>query len=207
MRKIAYMLSAGALIVFAVALYSYYYLDRPLALFFHQLHNHPLEDFINRLSVLGESQWYLVPALMLWIWYKKRGNIAAAKKAQYLFLANVIAGIGVWLLKIPFGRMRPRLLFLENKYGFEGWGISYPYVSFPSGHSITVFVTATALALLFPRYRILFFLIAVPAAFSRVTKGAHYLSDVLVGSYLGILVAILLYYYMFGKDNVQNKTA
>jgi membrane-associated phospholipid phosphatase len=36
-----------------------------------------------------------------------------------------------------------------------------------------------------------------------VTRGAHYFSDVLIGSWLGILVSILLYHYMFGGKNAR----
>ncbi len=116
-----------------------------------------------------------------------------AQMALYVFVTNVVAGLGVWLLKVPFGRLRPKMLFNQGAYGFEGFGIHYSYVSFPSGHSITIFSTATALALLFPRLSIPLFVTATLIAFSRVTVGAHYFSDVVMGSYLGILVAIVLY--------------
>ena len=195
------MLLTGTAVVFALALLGYFDLDRPLARYFHALHDNPLEDAINALSVLGESQWYIVPALLLWLWFRKKRCDLPARQALYVLLANIVAGIGVWLLKIPFGRLRPRMLFEHNQYGFEGFGLRYPYVSFPSGHSITIFATATALALLFPRFRIPLFVIAALVAFSRVTRTDHYFSDVVVGSWLGVLVSLMLYHYMFRRDD------
>ncbi len=184
--------------ILSAALLSYFRFDRALAWYFHNLHDNALEDFVNSLSRWGESQWYILPSLLLWLWFRRRRQTRYAKEALFVLLANIYAGIAVWILKIPFGRLRPKMLFEHHQYGFEGWGIHYAHVSFPSGHSITAFATATALALLFPRFRVLFFLFAALVAFSRVTRGAHYLSDVLVGSWLGVLVALFLYRRMFG---------
>ena len=191
----------GTIIVSALAVFAYFELDRPMALWFHALHDNPIEDAVNALSVLGESQWYIIPALLLWLWFRRKGRALPAQKALYLLLANIVAGVAVWMLKIPFGRLRPKMLFEHQQYGFEGLGLRYPYVSFPSGHSITIFATATALALLFPRYRVPLFILATVVAFSRVTRGAHYFSDVLVGSWLGVLVSLFLYHYMFGAKH------
>ncbi len=191
----------ASLVLFTLSVYAYFYLDRALARFFHAMHDNPLEDAINALSVLGESQWYIVPALLLWLWFRRRGEVGHAKAALYVLLANIVAGVAVWVLKIPFGRLRPKMLFEHHQYGFEGLGLRYPYVSFPSGHSITIFATATALALLFPRYRVPFFVVAVLVAFSRVTRGDHYFSDVLVGSWLGVLVSLWLYHILYRRED------
>ncbi len=179
--------------VLFVVVFSYFYIDRGLALYFHNLTGSKVEDFISSLSFLGKSHWYLIPSILLFYIFKRSNRYRYAQMALYVFVTNVVAGLGVWLLKFPFGRLRPKMLFNHGEYGFEGFGIHYSYVSFPSGHSITIFSTATALALLFPRFSIPLFLSACVIAFSRVTVGAHYFSDVIMGSYLGILVAIVLY--------------
>ncbi len=192
------------LTVIGTVIFSYLYIDKPLAYYFHD-HDSEWERFISSLSFLGKSHWYMVPSILLYFLFRHLHKSRYAQMALYVFVTNIAAGIAVWLLKIPFGRMRPKLLFANGDYGFAGLGIHYAYVSFPSGHSATVFTTATALALLFPRLSIPLFLFAATVAFSRVTVGAHYFSDVVMGSYLGIIVAVVLYRKMIlEKQFVQN---
>lgn len=66
-------------------------------------------------------------------------------------------------------------------------------MSFPSGHAATAMSAAMAFGLLYPaaRYPLLFAALLVPA--SRVILGSHYISDVLIGSILGIFTSIILY--------------
>ncbi len=192
------------LAVICTVVFSYLYIDKSVAYYFHD-HDSEWERFISSLSFLGKSHWYIVPSILLYFLFRYLQKTRYAQMALYIFVTNVAAGVAVWMLKIPFGRMRPKLLFANGDYGFAGLGIHYPYVSFPSGHSATVFTTATALALLFPRLSIPLFLFASAVAFSRVTVGAHYFSDVLMGSYLGIVVALILYRQMISeKQFVQN---
>ncbi len=61
-----------------------------------------------------------------------------------------------------------------------------PY-SFPSAHAACAFATAFVLARRFPRFRYLFYLVALAVAVSRVVWLKHYPSDVLAGAALGIL--------------------
>jgi undecaprenyl-diphosphatase len=64
--------------------------------------------------------------------------------------------------------------------------------SFPSGHAATAFAGATVLTAFAPRYRLLFYGLAVLIAFSRLYNGVHYPTDVLAGAALGTLTALLL---------------
>ncbi|MBA3842179.1 MAG: phosphatase PAP2 family protein [Actinobacteria bacterium] len=64
--------------------------------------------------------------------------------------------------------------------------------SFPSGHSSTSFAAATVIAAISPRLRIPAFVLAAGIAFSRVYNGVHWPLDVLAGSALGVLIALLL---------------
>ena len=70
------------------------------------------------------------------------------------------------------------------------------FSSFPSGHSTTVFALATMLALFEKnkKWNILYLLGALGVGYSRIYLGQHFLGDVLVGSGLGMLVAVLVYW-------------
>ena len=139
----------------------------------------------------------LDPLYLLFWYFRKLKNQEYATMALYIFMTNVIAGIGVWFFKIPFGRMRPEFYLDEGLYGFTWFAIDADYASFPSGHTITIISTAVALSLLFPRLKYIFLPIGAVVAFSRVVVTAHYLSDVVFASFLGTMVAIALHKYYF----------
>lgn len=65
--------------------------------------------------------------------------------------------------------------------------------SFPSGHAMTSFASATVLFLANRRLGIAGFIVAFLIAFSRMYLYVHYLTDVLAGALLGILVGIIVH--------------
>lgn len=70
--------------------------------------------------------------------------------------------------------------------------VGHPIQSFPSGHAAAAAGWTVALALMFPRAKWIFILIAALACAQRIECGAHYLSDVLFGSGIGLAFTGLL---------------
>jgi membrane-associated phospholipid phosphatase len=62
--------------------------------------------------------------------------------------------------------------------------------SFPSGHAMSAFATATAVAVLAPRLRAPVLALATVIAFSRVYLGVHFWLDILVGAALGAAIGV-----------------
>jgi undecaprenyl-diphosphatase len=60
--------------------------------------------------------------------------------------------------------------------------------SFPSGHSTTAFAVAFSLGSFYPEIMPVLLVLAANVAVSRVVIGMHYLSDVVVGSGMGVLL-------------------
>ena len=60
--------------------------------------------------------------------------------------------------------------------------------SFPSGHSITAFAIAISIGLFYPELQISLLAAALLIASSRIVLGMHFLSDVLAGSAIGVLL-------------------
>jgi undecaprenyl-diphosphatase len=60
--------------------------------------------------------------------------------------------------------------------------------SFPSGHSITAFAVAISVGLFYPFLMGYLLTVAFLIASSRIILGMHFLSDVVVGSAIGILL-------------------
>jgi membrane-associated phospholipid phosphatase len=131
-----------------------------------------------------------------------------------LLASLAVSGLLVSVAKPLVGRLRPRLLVSEGLYGFEPLQLDFAANSFPSGHAQTVWVVASVLLLLAARLRadlkavppaarpgtrvllgalcLTVLVAATLVALSRVLLNAHFLSDVLAGSLLGVHTTLWL---------------
>lgn len=125
--------------------------------------------------------------------------------ALYTLAAAALIFISVSALKITWGRIRPRELVAAGSLdGFTPWYLPNFFSgsrSFPSGHTAHNTLTLMLPLWLFgngKRYRPI--LTAVCACFvilmgfSRITAGAHYLSDVLFGFGIAFIITEFLKY-------------
>jgi membrane-associated phospholipid phosphatase len=87
------------------------------------------------------------------------------------------------VLKALVDRSRP-----PHAIGVDAIGGVPVSPSFPSGHAMSAFAVASAIALLSPRLRWPMLGVAGLIAFSRVYLGVHFWLDVLVGALLGIAI-------------------
>lgn len=193
--------SFGYVALFCVV--SMLWLDRPVARLFKAHIHGEVEGFFKVVTNLGMAEYYLVPSGLLFLVLMMGGRRAAAASTRarlrrwavapgFMFLTIAVSGIIGNIIKFCAGRYRPRYLFDQNLYGFDFFSHSWAMNSFPSGHSQAVFAAMTALVVIFPRYDLMWLLIAVLVAASRVVTTVHYLSDVVAGSWLAICVTVLL---------------
>jgi membrane-associated phospholipid phosphatase len=96
-----------------------------------------------------------------------------------------------WPLKFAFGRANPRT-WLESRMSdkFHWFQTGEHYESFPSGHMLVFAALFTALWLFYPRYRSIFAGLALLLAAALVATDYHFMSDVIAGAYLGLLVTV-----------------
>lgn len=104
--------------------------------------------------------------------------IALAATASF-FVASAVN----FVLKDLVGRDRP-----PAAIGFDALVGVPGSPSFPSGHAMTAFATAAAVAVLAPRMRWPVLALAALIGFSRVYLGVHFWLDVLVGAVLGVVI-------------------
>lgn len=110
---------------------------------------------------------------------------ALAGRAFFVFAVNFVSGVGSQILKHGVGRARPQLMALLGPYHFDFLSIKATLASFPSGHAVTAFATAAALASFTKHFKSLFYVTAISVGLSRLFILAHYPSDVIAGALLG----------------------
>lgn len=193
-RKVLAVSLATALVAAA----AYLLIDQTVNAYFYSLRGGFLYRAGRILTDAGEAVYPLLVIVAVWVYFRKR-NPLTALKAAYVFWVVVVSGIVVNILKVIFGRYRPRYLVNDGLYGFEWFEFGYRFASFPSGHSATAFGIGVALAYLFPRYGVLHCTFWGLVAFTRVIVGAHFVSDVVAGSFFGALTALYLYHGFYAK--------
>lgn len=182
-----------------LAIISYLYLDKDLSLYFHGLHSREIV-MVKWFTNLGMAKVHLalLPLLALasnFIFRKKD----LALKFTVLWVCELYPAFIAWVLKNVVGRARPVLLFDKNEYGFFGWNLDGNFHSFPSGHATIVTSFVIGLTILFPRYFVYWASFCLLIMLSRVVLTIHYLSDVLLSSYLVFLEFAVFFYIIRNK--------
>ncbi len=179
------------------------FFDMPLA---HALRNNLPPEAFGFFKVLTDigltGLWYVLAAAMLLGARILAGFSSSltrhdqfmnlARSAWFMIVAMASSALAVQLIKFAFGRYRPRYLFEEGLYGFDPFGVHMAMYSFPSGHTQTVVAAMTALTLIYPRYNLLYVIVAVLVGASRALTSIHYPSDVIMGAYVGFAVTMAL---------------
>jgi membrane-associated phospholipid phosphatase len=197
-------LTGGTAVAAVFGLLSFLLFDRPLAWFLKAHMGGDFEGFLKTVTNLGLGGVYLIPSGLLVVVLvlsalsapslaRRHALFAKAWVPGFVFLSVAVSGLLNNLVKFVLGRYRPRYLFDEGLYGFTYLNHSWAMNSFPSGHSQAAFAAMTALTLVFPRYDIAFYAIAVLVAASRFLTTVHFLSDTIAGAWLGMLVTILIH--------------
>lgn len=132
---------------------------------------------IGGMLFLGLAAW----------WLKRRKAFHACLWAAASVL---ISGALTQVIKHLLGRPRPRMNLPALQLAGPTWEADFH--SFPSGHAATSFALAAVLAARYPSAAWVFYLLAALVAAGRVLGGSHYLSDVLGGAILGLLVGMPL---------------
>jgi membrane-associated phospholipid phosphatase len=169
-----------------LALLASFYLDASVQVWIAQHQETGAKTLMRAVSRFGDWPEHLALGLILlalayWRRSKKWMQIAAA-----MIVACALAGAVARVVKISTGRTRPSV---QTEAVWNGPKFSARYNAFPSGH--TAIATAFFGTLALASWRIGVPLLAIPLliAFSRMYVSAHYLSDVVCASLIGLLAA------------------
>jgi membrane-associated phospholipid phosphatase len=176
----------------ALCLVCYEFLDRPAALFFATVNNSTKSVF-GFITLLGLSWPYLAAASAAFVYFRFiNKNEAVANVCLFLFTAVILSGLANDLIKVLAGRSRPCLLISSGIYKFEPFAHHYDYASFPSGHANTIAALCYGLSVATGRFKYLWLILALAVMASRVVLTAHFISDLIFGAYLGVVVTELV---------------
>lgn len=186
---------------------SAFFLDQNLSLYFKRPELTSLWLFARNITNVGLSEHYFVISILLYVFCRWGAPRIESLRVQTLwtqklrtwardfFLALIVSGIAVHIVKNLVGRQRPHVSPDCNPFVFHPLSFHWDYQSFASGHSQVLFTVATMLALAWPRGRWGFFILAGALSFTRVIVHDHFLSDVLGGAYIGFFSTITTVYW------------
>jgi len=133
-----------------------------------------------------------------------RGGHAALRRATFLLLSALLSGGAAELIKGLVGRFKPEetggmFKFASLHLRFVEW--KWNDLGFPSSHAALAFGACFAMAILFPRARLVFLAMAIGCSVSRLLAGAHFLSD----TYAALVLAFLITRGVYALDRRNNQ--
>ena len=138
----------------------------------------------------GPIQFVIIVGLL----FHKVGN------ALFILGAELLTALFVFPIKHLVSALRPSLFFSTYfpdvvLHHVDGVTL-YKLYSFPSGHTATVFSLMLGLTLIFNHkkwWSVGFFVLAVLTAYSRIYLSQHFAEDVLLGSFIGVVMTLVAY--------------
>ena len=155
----------------------------------NQIHNNTLDLLFGFLTYLGDG--FVIVPLAILIFFLGKRVFALLAISSYL-----LSGIFVQTIKTLFPHPRPRLYFELHHIPFPfstNMEQLHTINSFPSGHTASVFAIITVAACMAKRKStsLLLLTLAVLVGYSRIYLGQHFPEDVLAGSAIGVVSAVL----------------
>ena len=160
-----------------------------------------LDKFFLGITFISSKIIIFIFLFALFLWKKKK-----RKSTFPLIITIASTAIVGFLIKIIVRRPRPYQLGLISVFPAlrEASHLIWDF-SMPSFHTMFVFSVIPLLSKEFPKFKIYWIVLSVLVALSRVYLGVHFMSDVLVGGFLGYLIGLLVV-KLEDKYKILNKT-
>lgn len=200
----------GALLVLLLVFLGVFWFDKPLYVVFRAWDC----KFFHILSAIFDDKvWFAVTAVAAMFFCarkcvktdceflvnrKKVGflryvrNFIESTKTNnsFLILYSVLAtGLVVKVLKTFIGRARPIFFEALDMTGFFPPSTDWAFNSMPSGHTAVSFAGLVMIGMLVPKYKPFTWALAILIGISRIAVGAHWPTDVILGGFIGMVVA------------------
>ncbi|MCX7920081.1 MAG: phospholipid carrier-dependent glycosyltransferase [bacterium] len=180
-------------VVIIIILGVLFWLDVPLDTL-RRSHEYPGITYITAhyLSFFGSGGVLAGIAGLLFLYGLLKDSNKTIQIAHQLIIALLITGIIICILKLTIGRIRPKLPNKGMFVFFPGFTAQAGVQSFPSGHTAAIFSFAPIFTLLSPILGIIAYAMATLVAITRIHSDLHFITDVVIGAGLGILIGTIV---------------
>lgn len=142
-------------------------------------------------SHTGDGHLYLMLGLLAWIADDGHGR---------LFVITGVIAFAIelpvyWAVKNAIQRPRPQ----DYSPNLKAFIIPSDRYSLPSGHTAAAFLMATLIGQFYPSVYLAALIWASLIGCSRILLGVHFLSDVVIGAWLGVLSGLVAIWMVGGR--------
>jgi undecaprenyl-diphosphatase len=189
------------IVIAATAIAVSFHFDDSVRYYMMQHQNPAMRNFMRCVSFFGDWPLHAAVGLVLLGLAWRRGSEEWTRIFLAMLLAMMLAGVAGTVMKRTVPRARPSVQ-TDTRWGGPRFGSKFH--SFPSGHVGAS--TAFFGVLLITRRRIGLACLPIPIliAVSRMSIGAHYLSDVVCAAVLGMLCALVVVQFLSRKSAIAN---
>ena len=160
--------------------------------------------FFVGITYLGDGIFSVVLAIILFFFHRRFLSLM-------VFSSFAISGILTQLLKSFISEARPGLFLAKTNYPYFIEHVTmHNFHSFPSGHSTSIFALAAILSFAAKNknYSFLYLFAGLLVGYSRIYLGQHFITDVAVGSIIGVIISIICWRYFekyFARISLKTK--
>lgn len=195
----------GYLFLLFIAIFVWIFYSKPDGfILLNPYHSKFLNVFFIGVTLIGDGIFSVILSMILFFFNKKF-------LALMVFSSFAISGIVTQVLKFFISEARPGLFLAQSNYPYFMEHVTlHNFHSFPSGHSTSAFalVAILSFAIKNKNYSILFLIMGALVGYSRIYLGQHFITDVAVGSIIGVLFSIICWMYFeryFKKVSLNTK--
>ncbi len=184
---------------------SHFYLDREIAGFCAEMlrKKNLLSRFASDIPdlLLPVSIVFTVTSWVFYSWLVSKGKGGACQRFFHLTGWTVpVSFLAKTAFKDIFGSVNTRYWLLHrDQFGFHWFNSRSEFSGFPSGHMMIFTVIIIALWRFFPRSRAIGAVFLLLLAAALIITDYHFLSDVVAGTLLAVLVDVSVFNLLFSK--------